>query len=74
MLVTDVQRGSPAARGGVRSQDIITRINDTPVAMGGDVRRVLRGLKPGDTVRLNVVRPPDGARATLTVRLGQTSS
>jgi S1-C subfamily serine protease len=42
--------------------------------MGGDVRRVLRGLKPGDTVRLNVVRPPDGARASLTVRLGQTSS
>jgi S1-C subfamily serine protease len=41
--------------------------------MGGDVRRVLRALKPGDTVRLNVIRPPDGARATLTVRLGQTS-
>jgi serine protease Do len=73
VLVTDVEAGSPAARGGVRPQDIITRINDTPVAMGGDVRRVLRGLKPGDTVRLSVVRPPDGARATLTVRLGQTS-
>ena len=73
VLITDVQSGSPAARGGVRSQDIITRINDTPVAMGGDVRRVLRGLKPGDTVRLSVVRPPDGAHATLTVRLGQTS-
>ncbi len=74
VLVTDVQRDSPAARGGVQPQDIITRINDTPVAMGGDVRRVLRGLKPGDTVRLNVVRPPAGARASLTVRLGQTSS
>jgi len=74
VLVTGVQRDSPAARGGVQPQDIITRINDTPVAMGGDVRRVLRGLKPGDTVRLNVVRPPDGARASLTVRLGQTSS
>ena len=73
VLITDVQPGSPAARGGVREQDIITRINDTPVAMGGDVRRVLRALKPGDTVRLNVVRPPDGARATLNVRLGQTS-
>ena len=73
VLVTDVQAGSPAARGGIREQDIITKINDTPVAMGGDVRRVLRGLRPGDTVRLSVVRPPDGVRATLTVRLGQTS-
>ena len=73
VIVTDVQAGSPAARGGIRSQDIITRVNDTPVAMGGDLRHVLRALKPGDTVRLNVVRPPDGARATLPVRLGQTS-
>jgi len=73
VLITDVQRNSPAARGGLREQDIITRINETPVAMGGDVRRVLRALKPGDAVRLTVVRPPNGARATVTVRLGQTT-
>lgn len=73
VLITDVQRRSPAARGGLREQDIITRINDTPVAMGGDVRRVLRALKPGDAVRITVVRPPDGARAIVTVRLGQTT-
>jgi S1-C subfamily serine protease len=71
VLVTDVLRNSPAAAGGLREQDIITRINDTPVAMGGDVRRALRSQKPGDTVRLSVVRPPNGARATVTVRLGQ---
>ena len=72
VLVTDVLRNSPAAAGGLREQDIITRINETPVEMGGDVRRVLRSLKPGDTVRLTVVRPPNGARATVNVRLGQT--
>ena len=71
VLVTDVGRGTPAAAGGLREQDIITRINETPVAMGGDVRRVLRSLKPGDTVRLTVVRPPNGTRATLNVRLGK---
>ena len=48
-------------------------MNDTPVSMGGDLRRVLRGMKPGDAVRLTVVRPPDGARATLSVRLGQAT-
>ena len=73
VLVTEVQPGSPAASGGVRAQDIITRINDTPVEMGGDLRRVLRGLKPGDEVRLTVVRPPNGSRATVTVRLGSYS-
>src|SRR5215204_2153492 len=73
VIVTDVQRRSPAATGGLRPQDIITRVNDTPVAMGGDLRRVLRAMKPGDTVRLTVVRPPDGARTTLSVRLGQAT-
>jgi S1-C subfamily serine protease len=73
VIVTDVQRGSPAATGGLRPQDIITRINDTPVEIGGDLRRVLRGLKPGDEVRLAVVRPPNGARTTVTVRLGRFS-
>jgi S1-C subfamily serine protease len=73
VIVTDVQRGSPAATGGLRPQDIITRINDTPVEIGGDLRRVLRGLKPGDEVRLTVVRPPNGARTTVTVRLGRFS-
>ena len=68
-----MQPGSPAATGGLRLQDIITRVNDTPVAMGGDLRHVLRGMKPGDTVRLSVVRPPNGSRATVTVRLGQIS-
>jgi serine protease Do len=62
VLITDVQRGSPAATGGLREQDIITRVNDTPVAMGGDLRRVLRNMKPGDTARLTVVRPPNGSR------------
>jgi S1-C subfamily serine protease len=73
VIVTEVQRGSPAAVGGLRSQDIITRVNDTPVAMGGDLRRVLRGKKPGESVQLTVVRPPNGSRATLNVRLGQTT-
>ena len=73
VLITDVLRGSPAATGGLREQDIITRVNDTPVAMGGDLRRVLRNMKPGDTARLTVVRPPNGSRETLSVRLGQTT-
>jgi serine protease Do len=71
VLVTGTQPGSPAAEAGLRQQDIITRVNETPITMGGDLRSVLRSLKPGDSARLTVVRPPNGARATLTVRLGQ---
>ena len=71
VLVTSVAQGTPAAAGGLRIQDIITRVNDTPITMGGDLRRVLRGLRPGDPARVTVVRPPNGESSTLTVRIGQ---
>jgi len=73
VLVTGVQPGSPAATAGLREQDIITRVNDAQIAMGGDIRRVLRGLHPGDPARISVVRPPNGAAATVNVRLGQST-
>jgi S1-C subfamily serine protease len=70
VIVTGVQPRSPAAAGGFQVQDIITRMNDTPITMGGDLRRLLRALKPGDEARFTVRRPPNGATATITVRLG----
>jgi S1-C subfamily serine protease len=71
VLVMRVQPGSPAATGGLQMQDIITRVNDLPITMGGDLQSALRSLHPGDQARITVVRPPNGASRTLTVRIGQ---
>ena len=71
VIVGAVQPGSPAAEGGFRAQDIITAMDGEPIKSGGDLSRLLRGHKPGDTVRFSVVRPPNGAAAAVTVRLGQ---
>jgi serine protease Do len=49
VLVATIGRGAPAAQAGLRSGDIITRLDDTEVRHGGDLRRVLRARKPGDT-------------------------
>jgi S1-C subfamily serine protease len=69
IIVLGVAVGSPAHQAGIRPQDIIVGINDTEIEQGGDLRRALREMKPGDSARLTVVRP-DG-RATVTVRLGE---
>ena len=69
IILTSVQPRSPAARAGLRPQDIIVRGNSTQIGSGGDLRKLLRSLKPGATVRLEVVRP--NGRATLPVQLGQ---
>jgi S1-C subfamily serine protease len=69
VIVARVVAGSPAARAGVRVGDIVTRINDTAITAGGDLRRALRALRPGGSAVLTV-RRPDG-QTRVTVRLGE---
>ena len=70
IVVSAVSPDTPAARAGIERGDIITRVDDTPIKQGGDLRRVLRERRPGDTVRITVVRL-DGDSHTLTARLTQ---
>lgn len=72
IIVGRVEPNSPASRAGLRTQDLIVRANDTPITNGGDLRRVLRGLSPQNTLRLEVVRP--GGRTTVSVTLGEMST
>ncbi len=69
IIIGRVEANSPASRAGLRPQDIIVRGNDTPIQSGGDLRRLLRSLSPGDQVRLEVLRP--SGRTTVNVRLGE---
>jgi S1-C subfamily serine protease len=54
---------------GFKRGDIITQADDVKVTHGGDLRRILRDRKPGDTVTLTVVRPSGPVR--ITVRLAE---
>lgn len=64
-VVMEVVKDTPAAKAGLRAQDIITRIDGHAVAGTGDLRRVLREHHAGDTVTLSVRR---GAQ-TLNIRV-----
>ena len=72
IIVGRVEPSSPAARAGLRPQDIIVRANNTAITGGGDLRRVLRSLAPGATLRLEVVR--SAGRQTISVQLGEAES
>jgi serine protease Do len=77
IIVRQVEPGSPAARAGLQLADIITQIDGQRVTTSGDLRRILRARRPGDTVRLTVVRAPDRGKATtltLTAQLGEASA
>ncbi len=62
--VIQIAPGSPAEQAGLRAEDIITRIDQTTITGVGDLRRVLRQKRSGDSVTLTVRR---GAQ-TLTAR------
>ena len=84
VLVQAVAPGSPAARAGIKGGDTQATVDGSGVALGGDVIRRLDGRsvasmddvaaivsdrKPGDTVKIDLLR--DGRTRTVTVSLGQ---
>jgi S1-C subfamily serine protease len=85
VLVGAVQPGSPAARAGLEGGDtqvvvagesyqiggdVIVAIGDTKVTSVDVLRETIAAHRPGESVRVTVVRA-DGERETVTVKLGR---
>jgi serine protease Do len=71
VIITVVGENTPAARAGVRQGDIVVALDGKAVSQGADLRRAIRGRKPGDEVRLRV-RRPDGEHE-IVARLGEVT-
>lgn len=70
VLVTQVNEGTPAARGGMKAGDVITKVHDTAVTSIGDISRALAQVEGGATVTVEVSR--DKAATSLSVTLDKT--
>ena len=68
-IVESVEPGGAAEQAGVRREDIIIGLGDTPIESTGDLLGALRDYQPGDTARLTIVR--DGEEQTVDVTLGE---
>ena len=68
-LVVTAEAGTPAARAGLKSGDVILSVNDAAVKDPRDLARKIGLLKPGAPVALKIRR--DGRESTLTVELGR---
>ena len=66
-VVEAVHGESPAANGGVKAGDLITRIGDVPVTRQLDIERALLGHKAGDSVPVTVVRAGGEERISLSL-------
>ena len=68
-LVVEVTEGSGAEVGGIRPRDVIVEIDGKKVENASDVTAIVREHKPGDRLKITVMRDKD--RQTLDVRLGE---
>jgi len=66
-LVFEVTEKSAAAEAGLKSGDVITELNGTPVKDGRDLKLMVGRLAPGDKVAVKVLR--DGKAKSFTVAL-----
>jgi len=64
-LVAQVSRGSPAAKGGIESGDIILVFDGKPVPFSNALPPLVGAIAPGEAVEVEVLR--DGERETLDI-------
>jgi serine protease Do len=68
-MVDQPQAGSPAAKAGIETGDVITAIDGTPVKDSRELARTIAALAPNTSVKLDIMRK--GEAKTLTVTLAQ---
>ncbi|QYF92114.1 DegQ family serine endoprotease [Massilia sp. PAMC28688] len=66
-LVSNVEKGGAADKAGIKSGDVIRKLNGQPIIASGDLPAMLSTSKPGDKVTLDVWR--DGRIVRLDARL-----
>jgi len=71
-LVDEPQAGSPAAKAGIESGDVITAVNGTPVKDARELARTIGVMAPNSTVKLDIVRK--GQEKTVSLTLGEMPS
>jgi serine protease Do len=68
-LVSNVDAGGPAAKGGLQAGDVIVAFGGKPIESSGELPALVAGTKPGEAVDLRVVR--NGAEQSVKVTIGE---
>jgi putative serine protease PepD len=70
--LAEVRSGTPAARAGLRTGDVVTKFGGTSVGSADELRRLVDSKQPGDQIELTVER--NGKTQTVNVTLGTRTS
>lgn len=68
-IIAEAQDGSPAQKAGLRSGDVVLKVDGKSVKSPKVLARLIANLEPNDTTKLTVFR--DGAEQIIDVKLGK---
>ncbi len=68
-LVVRAERGTPAARAGLRKDDLITSVEGQPITSYVQFNRIIASKAPGTKVSIKIMR--DGREYTLSAEIGE---
>ncbi|RZW12906.1 MAG: PDZ domain-containing protein, partial [Desulfobulbaceae bacterium] len=69
VLITEVQNDTPASKAGIKSQDVIVKLDGTDLKDTQDLRNRIAQTIPGTTVALGIIR--DGKPIELEAKIGE---
>jgi serine protease Do len=67
-LVSTVEKGGPADKAGLKSGDVIRKVNGQPIITSGDLPSLIDGAAPGEQVDMEIWH--QGKRETISATLG----
>jgi serine protease DegQ len=67
VLITQVERGSPADKAGVKLGDVLVAVNGKPVGDTVTMLNLVAALRPGDQARVRVARNQEETDLTVTI-------
>jgi serine protease Do len=76
VLVIGVRDGSPAAKAGLKTDDVVLTWNGQAVKGTQDLKRLVMGTQPGAEIKLEILRGKDPLKLSVTIesRSGEKSS
>jgi serine protease Do len=72
VLVSEVMKGSPADTAGLKAGDIVVELGGSPIKEVPDLQRRVAAVKPGQTMKLAVIR--ERKPMSFTVKIGEMPS
>jgi serine protease DegQ len=67
VLITQVERGGPADKGGIKPGDVLLAVNGKPVVDSTGMLNMISALQPGESARLKIIRNQSESELGVTI-------